>query len=157
MDADLKAALHELRARTEIPQLIYAYALGVTEGDPDLQASGFAPDADLEFSFKTVHGFDEIRAFFGGESSKGSGVNLDERTASTPLVSNILITVDGDTAHSECTAIVCHDGFRDGKQVTVIRGVRYSDDFVLLDAGWKIKKRVHTTKWGTEIVRETGG
>ena len=155
MEMTLESVIAELKARTEIPDLIYTYALGVTSNDPEMQASVFAPDAQLELSGKRLRGIDEISDFFRGSSSSFAALGLTERSSSTPLVGNIILKVEGSRAHSESTAIICHAGKRDVRSVTLIRGVRYSDDFVLLDDGWKIERRIHDAKWSTEVLADS--
>ena len=66
-----------------------------------------------------VVGADDIRAFFSNGTGAASGSNrsvlaLDERVASTPMMSNVMIELDGDEAHCESMCLAIHAGFAAG-------------------------------------------
>src|SRR5690242_8760107 len=96
----------QLSDRAEINDLINRYGEGVRIRDVELLASCFSDDAVLDYGHGQVVGADDIRAFFGSGTGAAPGssrpvLTLDERVASTPMMSNVMIELNGDEAHCE--------------------------------------------------------
>ena len=68
--------------------------------------------------------------------------------ASTHLMSNVLVTLDGDTAHLETEAVAYLAS--ENRDTIITRGLRYSDDCVRRGDGWLIERRVHRRTWQSE-------
>ena len=146
----------ELVDRAEINDLVNRYGEGVRTRDIDLLASCFSDEAVLEYGHATVVGMADIRAFFAGGSAAAPGASgpvlaLDERVASTPVMSNVMIELDGDEAHCESMCLAIHCGFVGGAGSVIVRGTRNVDDLVRTGAGWRICRRVHATVWSFEV------
>lgn len=103
----------------------------------------FTDDARFESADGSVgtYGRESIRKFF---ETAFSGPRLTPPAASTHLMANTLIDLDGDIAHAETQAVALLASRAEG---LVTRGLRYSDDLVRTPAGWRIVRRVHTCIW----------
>jgi len=153
--AELAARLRRLEDRNEIVDLMSRYAEGVRLGAADAMAACFTDDAAIEYGAGVVmRGRDKIAAWFASmlePATRDSPLEFDERLASTPVVSNVLIQVEGDTARCGSTVLAIHAGARDGRSSVVTRGTRNEDELVRTVAGWRIRRRVHTTVWQSEV------
>jgi hypothetical protein len=160
IDADLEARLRANLDRTEISALPLQYARGVQNKQPQLLVDCFSPDAELDYGFMTLSGIDQIRGFFLDREHRAkvpdNPIALDRTDVSTPLVINVHVDLDGDSAAMETVALVCHAGEREGRHTTLVRCVRYEDECVRLPAGWKMRKRRHRTLWSYEVYGEAG-
>jgi hypothetical protein len=117
--------------------------------------SCFADDATIDHGHgQVVAGIDRIRQYFSGSAASNarrSVLTFDEKLASTPVMSNVLIEVDGDTAHCESMCLAVHVGLRDGEGRVMVRGTRNVDDLVRTPSGWRIRRRVHPAVWAFEV------
>ena len=147
----------QLSDRAEINDLINRYGEGVRLRDIDMLASCFSDDAVLDYGPTEVAGAEAIRAFFSSGSSGATSESdrpvhaLDERVASTPVMSNVMVELHGDEAHCESMCLAIHAGFAAGAGSVVIRGTRNIDDLVRTVSGWRIRRRVHATVWSLQI------
>ena len=66
------------------------------------------------------------------------------------ILSNIEVSVHGDTASSFSAARVYIVGTRGGEPVLLMRGITYTDTWVRATDGWKISDRKHHLVWMTE-------
>ena len=133
--------------RQEILDVIAAYAHAVDDRDIDRIVGCFAPDGRIDFEGGRTSGEGHagIRAAYEAAFAAPA---LALPATSTHLMANTLVTVDGDTAHAETSAVAFHASGPRGAVTT--RGLRYSDDFRRTDAGWRIARRVHRSTWETE-------
>jgi hypothetical protein len=147
-------AWRELADRFEITDVINRYAVGVKTGDSKLLASLFSDDAHLDYGFAQVDGSEDIEKYFAGTlASAEAGRNvvaLDHKVVSTPMMSNVLIDLHGDSAHVESMCLAIHAGTRDDTDMVIVRGTQNVDDFVRTDDGWKIRRRQHLHLWTYE-------
>jgi hypothetical protein len=67
--------------------------------------------------------------------------------ASTHIMSQPVIELDGDRAHVETSGLAFLVAPTDGQPVVRTRGLRYVDEFVLQDGRWLIAERVHRCDW----------
>jgi hypothetical protein len=146
----------QLNDRAEINDLVNRYGEGVRVRDIEMLASCFSDDAVLDYGHSQVVGADDIRAFFAGGTGAAPGSSrsvlaLDERVASTPMMSNVMIELDGDEAHCESLCLAIHAGFAAGAGSVIVRGTRNVDDLVRTVAGWRIRHRVHATIWSFQV------
>jgi hypothetical protein len=133
--------LELLEARTAISELIHRYAQGVRRGDFEDCVALFTTDASFEVRL-TVPGEPDsttTRTTLNGRAALLA--YLHEAAASSggmcPLISNLLINVQGQRATSNCmmTATVWSSG------KTVIG--EYDDTFVY-DDSWRFSSRIYT-------------
>ena len=66
------------------------------------------------------------------------------------LLGNVIVEIDGDTAHStcRCVAYVLRDT-TDGVRL-FMRGLTYEDRWSRLDVGFRITERRHVPEWSVE-------
>jgi len=112
--------------------------------DRDFEAAGacFTEDAQATFSGVVLApGRAAIVAHVSG---------LADLAASTHLFGLPVIEVAGDgrSARAETTAVAFLAAVDDGPVRT--RGLRYRDEFVLVDGVWLIRERIHRVDWMTE-------
>jgi ketosteroid isomerase-like protein len=150
---ELAARLRRLEDRSEIADLMSRYAEGVRLGSAEEMAACFTDDAAIEYGSGAVErGRDQIAAYFAAMlEPAASPLAFDERLASSPLVSNVVVELDGDSAHCGSTVLALHAGARDGRAFVVARGTRNEDELVRTAAGWRIRRRVHTSSWQFEV------
>jgi len=119
------------------------YWAGFDRSDIDVYLSAFTPDATL--------------SLFGGEqvmrpadmAARGELLSPFEHSSHAP--SSQTIFVDGDIATAD-TFVVAHLVPRDDGPIAV-RGLRYLDDLVRTDDGWRISHRRHFLLWQYDIKR----
>jgi uncharacterized protein (TIGR02246 family) len=129
--------------RREIERLIAAYAHAVDARDVERIVDLFTAEAEIDYHGREPGaGTDAIRAFFSTALREGPG---GRSGASTHLMSNTLLDLDGDRAQAqtEAVAFLAAEG---GDSVT-LRGLRYTDRFVRTGGGWRIAYRQHRCQW----------
>ena len=148
--------LQALSDRTEITDVINRYAVGVAARDVDLLVSLFADDAVLDYyGRQPIEGTEAIRALFTPDPARPA-LPLDPHVVSTPIMTNVLIEVDGDAAHAESYCLATHAGERDGEGLVLVRGTRNVDDLRRTPVGWRITRRRHEKLWSIEVPGATG-
>jgi ketosteroid isomerase-like protein len=155
LSADGAARLRELEDRAAITDIVNRYGEGVRTDDVDLVASCFADDASIDHGHgQLVSGIASIRKYFSGEmdsAASQSVLTFDNKVASTPVMSNVVVEVSGDTAHCESMCLAIHVGYRSGQGYILVRGTRNVDDLVRTPEGWRIRRRVHPAIWKFEV------
>jgi uncharacterized protein (TIGR02246 family) len=143
-------ACRDLHDRAELVDLVRRYAQAVDGRDVAAIADCFTSDAHVEFDggVEVVDGRDAIEGFFQDALHRPL---MGASGASTHLMSNILVTVDGDRAHVETQAVAYLAS--DERATITVRGLRYSDDCIRSDGGWLVRHRVHQSIWQGEMVR----
>jgi uncharacterized protein (TIGR02246 family) len=134
--------------RDAILDVIARYAHTVDDRDIDGILTCFAPDGRIDFEGGQISGdgHDGIREAFEQAFARPG---LAPPATSTHLMSNTLVTVDGDTAHAETQGVAFLAS--PGLGTVVTRGLRYSDDLRrTADGDWRISHRVHRSIWQTE-------
>jgi ketosteroid isomerase-like protein len=139
--------LHEVFDQQELTTLISRYAHAVDSRDAASTVACFAHDAHVEFDggVEVVDGRDALVRFFEGAFNSP---RMGRTGVSTHMMSNVIVTVTGDTAHVETQAIAYHAS--DDRDTVIVRGLRYSDDCVRSEEGWLIGRRVHRSIWQSE-------
>jgi ketosteroid isomerase-like protein len=133
--------------REEILDVIARYAHTVDDRDVDGILRCFAPDGRIDFEGgrSSGEGHDGIRTAFEEAFARPE---LARPAASTHLMANTLVTIDGDTAHAETQGVAYLASPATGMVAT--RGLRYSDDLRRDADGWHIVHRVHRSTWQTD-------
>lgn len=149
---DLRTLLDESAIRSVIAR--YAHHVDA-RSIPDI-ADCFVEDACFEGADGSVRavGRAAISEFF---EAAFSTPRLAPPAASTQLMSNTVVDLDGDVAHAETQALALLASRAEG---LVSRGLRYSDDLIRTPIGWRIAHRIHRCEWeattGHEVVRIDG-
>jgi hypothetical protein len=133
----------DLADRLAINQVLDTYARGIDDRDWDLVLSVFTDDAFLDYT-----------AFSGPKGPRDDVIMwvqdmLTEFVMSQHLITNRLITIDGDDAVvvAELLAIMGMPGEKPGKMSMMQTGGQYHDRLVRTSEGWKIAKRTCDRGW----------
>jgi hypothetical protein len=135
-------ALQELSDRLQIRELLDTYAVGIDTRDWALLASCCTPDAVLDYT-----------AYGGPKGSVQEGVDwiakaMSHIAVSQHLVTNVRISLDGDTATSHCYLFspLAADS-KEGDRRTFLVGGYYDDRLRRTDDGWRLEERVAGPSW----------
>jgi hypothetical protein len=141
------ADVTDLVDRDALRTLISRYAHRVDARDVPGIVVCFTPDAHVEFNdgAQVVDGRNDLARFF--ETAFGGDL-LGETGTSTHLLTDVLVTLDGDGARLETQAVACLASV--DREMVVFRGLRYSDRCVRSTTGWLIHDRVHRALWQCE-------
>jgi len=145
----------ELSDRAQITDVLHVYAAAVVQRDVDLLVSLFTDDATLDYQgHPDVRGADQVRAMFSGQLStigpNHRSLPFDEYIVSAPLLTNILIDLDGDEADATSYCLATHAGTIAGDGRVIVRATRNLDRFRRVEGRWRIGRRIHDTCWGIE-------
>lgn len=129
-------------AESQIVRKLNLYARGCDRGDSELLKSLYHPDAQEE------HGI------FSGNAHEFCDfvVNVVKATDSVMhYISNAIIDIEGDIAHSESSFLVATIGITDeiGEKIDLMMGGRYFDRFEKRGGDWKIAHRQVAFDWYT--------
>jgi hypothetical protein len=143
-DAPLAAAeiasLRELLDRQAIIECLHRYTRGLDRHDDELVLSAFHDDAVDD------HGEGLFRGTPHGFVAWANGLHESIAGAHQHLTMNIVIELDGDSAHAESYVIVV---FRRSDQESVdVLGARFADRLTRRDGEWRIATRVALVEWG---------
>jgi hypothetical protein len=143
------AAIRALLDRAEIGDIVNRYSDGVRLGDADMILSCFSEDAYGDYGHVTLNGSDEMRAYFSQLAIRPATTSTPsvQRVVSTPVMTNVVIDLHGETAHCESMCMAIHAGTRDGEGTVTVRGTRNIDDLVRTADGWRINRREHQVLW----------
>jgi ketosteroid isomerase-like protein len=134
--------------REAITRLVFRYADRVDGRDPRGVVECFTPDAHFEADGGAfvLEGADALARFFERALAAGpDGIG----GVSTHLMTNVVVDVDGDSAHAETKAVAYLT--KETVGTVVVRGLRYSDDCVRADDGWRLQRRIHQADWQYEV------
>jgi ketosteroid isomerase-like protein len=146
-----KEKIEEFGDRIDITNVLYRYAKGIDDKDLQQVLSCFAPDIEMDQLGRKVIGIDMLARLFRGEfGGPKSAIGVDRINASTHVLANILISLNGDLAKADTQGIANLHATRDDQDVFLVRGIRYLDEFRKVDGRWAICKRVHTETWQYE-------
>ena len=137
--SDLERRVRAIEDRLAIQDVIIRYAHAVDGDDDELLASCFSDDASASFA--------GIPAGPGGAAIAEflASVGGSPRAASTHRFTNVAVSLDGDAADVDSSAVVY--SVRGEPTQLRLRGIRYRDRFVRTVAGWRIARRVHSVAW----------
>ena len=132
--------LTELLDRQEITEVCYRYAISLDSADWAALSTCFTPDAVAHYrSGGPSRGYPAI------ESRVRSA--LAPLAASQHLVSNVVVSIAGDTAESVCYLQAQHvRPGTDGGDRYIVAG-KYLDRFVRTADGWRIAERRLQIAW----------
>jgi uncharacterized protein (TIGR02246 family) len=133
-DQPLERRLQRLEDENEIRNLLLDYGRHLDARDFKSYASLFAKDGEWVGGFGSVTGPANIQAFM--EKNMGTGPN---RRNDYHLLSNFVITVNGDTATAWSRWAFVVPG---QSGATIAQAGRYDDTLVRENGRWRFKKRV---------------
>lgn len=134
-------SLQELADRSAIREVLVRYFRGVDKRDYELIKSCYTSDCYNEYA----HGFKET----GTEKVIKMISGVEHFRATMHFMGNQFIEVNGDTAKSETYCIAHHlTPLNDREERDMVQGLRYVDQLVRVNGGWKIKHRVQLRDWG---------
>lgn len=139
MSKDQATRIQEMLDKQDIHDALLRYCRSIDRCDPDLLRTVYHPDAT-----------DDHGTFVGGVDAFVEWVmqGLHEQfIVTTHALSNVLIEVDGDTAHAESYVNSFHLGERDGQMYEFTFCGRYVDRFERRQGEWKIANRVTVFDW----------
>lgn len=133
----------------ELNQLAYRYAAAVDNCDtrgflavfvPDGRLRSYHPDSDDPFA--DLIGHDQLAAV--PETMRGM------YGATAHMMTNHLVSVDGDEATGEVLCMARHLATGDGDPVSLNVVIRYIDRYVRLDGAWYIADRQIRFLWSEQ-------
>jgi len=134
-----EAELQALLDKQAITEVVFRYARGVDRLDLPLILSCFHPGAYDD------HGF-----------ARGDAVKVSERivrqlgrttTLTTHHLGQVLVELEGETAHVESYVYAFHRQLRDGAEVDWLAHGRYIDRFERREGEWRIANRKVVHSW----------
>ena len=132
--ASLTARLQKFEDKDEIQNLLLDYGRHLDNRDFASYSRLFAKDGEWVGGFGSVSGPANIQAFM--EKNMGTGPN---RAKNYHLLSNFVITVNGDTATAWSRWAFVVPG---EKGAVISQAGRYDDTLVREDGHWRFKRRV---------------
>ncbi len=137
----MEEIIKQFKERQEICDLLTRYAYSLDDRDWARLATCFTPDAvavygedlGMQTGYKTIE-----------ETCRTALAPLD---ASQHMVSNFVVDINGDTAHTRCYLQAQHTklGTPGGDNFTIAG--EYRDEIVRTPDGWRIKKRELIFLW----------
>jgi len=138
------AAVQALLDRQAVADVVLRYCRGIDRLDLELVRACYHPDATDDHGSSHVRTRDEYVEWVAGV--------LERFTGTMHVVSNQLIEIDGDHAHSETYGVAYHWGEPiDDARRNFTTGFRYVDRFERRDGEWRIARRVSVREW-THVV-----
>jgi ketosteroid isomerase-like protein len=135
-------------------RLMSRYLVAIDRRDVSAFVETFTDDAVIRFPGVTVRGSSEIRETFSRQPRRANPVP-ELAGFSSRLTMHAMTTmvadVRGDQALTETYATAHLCGERDGREVILIRGLRYLDRALRTEAGWRIADRDHVVDWMYQV------
>lgn len=125
----------------QLRELIDRYFHGLDARDRESLVASFAPGATATY----FHGTPQAKHLGGGGPAIADHFMhvVSQFDASTHLAANVVLQVSGDSAKGDTFAIAY---VLVGGSV-LARGLRYMDEFVRVEDGWRIQHRNHIPLW----------
>jgi hypothetical protein len=131
-----------------VARLVNRYAERLDARDAEGVVACFAPGAMLSFNDGAVvhRGLAAITAVYAEALGDGPTAN---GTATTHLTSNLVVDLDADGARGTSSVKVVAFLRRD--DVVRMRGLRFDDEVVRTDEGWRFSARRHGVDWQSQV------
>jgi len=128
--------------RAEITALLHRYARAIDSRNLDDLRHVFTPDAAIEYTMDRGTKLDLPKVIPWLRET----LRIFRQTAH--VISDPVIDLAGDTAHSTCRLVASHIQVElDGRERTVVEGGAYTDEHVRTPAGWRIRARRLARHW----------
>jgi SnoaL-like protein len=134
------ASLRGVLDRQAITDCLHRYTRGLDRHDDELLLSAFHDDAVDD------HGDGLFRGPPREFVAWANGLHESIAAAHQHLTMNIVIELDGDSAHAESYVIVVFR--RSDKESVDVLGARFADRLTRRDGEWRIATRVALVEWG---------
>ncbi len=154
LSSDERIRLRQLEDRSAIEDVVNRYGQGIRQNDAALISSCFTDEATIDQGHgRYLRGHDAILTFYSDKASNAASPTntFSKWVISTPFISNILISLDGDTAHCESMCLTVHAGYKDQSGTIIMRGAENIDELIRTHEGWKIQHRHHPVWWDFEV------
>lgn len=135
-------AIRDLLDKHAIHEALLRYCRGVDRANADLIRSAYWDDVTENHGRYQGHRLDD---FIDYVAERGTAFH-----SVAHHVSNHLIELAGDTAHSEAYVLAIHTGRRDGGLFQALFGGRYVDRFEKRHDSWRIADRVVVHDWSVQ-------
>ncbi len=138
----------EPQDRWGILDTVTRYFTAIDRRDFELLRAVFTEDVEAVYEGITVAGgIDRLLAFVTGTSDIRLPIDVIDIQLSMHFVGNHVATVEGDVARTETYALAhLVDRPPSGPRLRT-RGLRYQDELVRTNDGWRIAKREHIFDW----------
>lgn len=137
---DLEANVRWLRDREELKMLYQRYAFGIDTRDFEIVRSVFHPDCVVAGTLEKG----SLEPYLEGIEAA-----LPAWEATMHFMGNQYVEITGDSAHVETWVVGYHMEAPASPLQHLVLGLRYQDDVVRTDAGWKIIRRNTIKQWHT--------
>ncbi len=131
--------LNQLEEKQRIIDLTIAYTWIIDHGPLERLQEVFAEDAVFIIDTRHLNGIDEIR----GKIER----TLGGLSASQHIISNHQVSIDGDTATSQCYLHAQHTLSGTERGDNYVMAGRYIDKLVRVNAEWRITERKLMLDW----------
>jgi SnoaL-like domain len=119
-----------------------SYMSAIDRRDFEAVAACFTENAEIRTH--VISGDLQSGEFYRGGAEFAKGVRrLEKFKSTTHSLANALIEVNGKTATADCRVTAWLMGAIGGSDRVFLRCVHVIEDLVLMEAGWKICKRLH--------------
>lgn len=129
----------ELLDKQQITEVLYRYCRGIDRNDVALALAVFHPDAMDNHTGTPIPIAEVARRLRSPERGVLKAV--------THTLSNILISLEGDVAHSEAYFLASHRLTHEGRDMDWVVSGRYLDRFERRDRAWRISVRRAVFDW----------
>ncbi len=137
--------------RADIADALYRYAAGIDERDAGLLASSLDPDAVVDLSRAAAQVGVRFPALVRRDAVVTALMSVFGPLDTSHVLTNLRITVDGDTAVLRCYAQTHHyppgDGPRPDRTGKALMMNRYTAELVRCDGHWRIRHLVVDNLW----------
>ena len=130
---------NEVRDKQAIQEVLWRYAHALDRRDFDAVGRCFTSDAMARYSGVDVGP--------GREAIVNHLRNVSRFSRTSHLFSNILVTLERNTATAHTTALSALASGEEGASSIFLRGIRYEDHLDRGPDGWAISRRVHNVDW----------
>jgi uncharacterized protein (TIGR02246 family) len=127
-----------------IRRLIDRYFSAADRQDRDAYCACFTDDATLTTLARPDGGGGT--AHEGIEAVMAAFRTVETFAASCHVAANVVVDVHGESASAD-TIAVAFVVAKESDGTVATRGLRYRDDLVRHDGGWRIRRRVHSALW----------
>jgi ketosteroid isomerase-like protein len=132
----------DLLSYLAIRRHLESYMSAIDRRDFEAVAACFTENAEIRTH--VTSGDPQSGEFYRGGAEFAKGVRRLEKFKSTNhSLANALIEVNGRTAKADCRVTAWLMGEIDGSDRVFLRCIHVIEDLVLMEAGWKICKRLH--------------
>jgi len=146
--ADSAHAAEEAVDRLAIRELIDAYAHHADRREPDAQADLYAEDGrTLVYTADPSTGAEPVQVLTTREEHLEGFRGLARYVATTHFNGQSAVALDGDRAAAESYCLAHHVLEEDGERSLIVMAIRYLDELVRVDGGWRFRERRLVIDW----------